>query len=71
MKADFQFRAYQKTTVQWMRPYVIGEDMSDVSVRPEDTPEYGGMIAVNAQNPKDKWYVGKKFFEENYQEIVA
>jgi hypothetical protein len=51
-----------------MRPYLVGEDLSGISVNKEDTPELGGMIAMNPKNPEDKWYVSKKFFEENYEE---
>jgi hypothetical protein len=63
---DPKFRLYRKKLVQPMRPYVPGEDLSGVSVNKEDTPELGGMIAVNPSNPSDQWYVAKKFFEENY-----
>ena len=61
------FRNYRKKNLQSMRPYKPGEDLTGISVNPEDTPEPGGMIAVNALNPKDQWYVGKKFFEDNYE----
>ena len=57
---------YRKKNVQAMRPYVPGEDLSAVSVSAEDTPELGGMIACNPDNPADKWYVAKDFFEKNY-----
>ena len=49
-----------------MRPYIPGEDLTGISVSPEDTPEAGGMIAINPKNPNDKWYVAKDFFQENY-----
>jgi hypothetical protein len=62
------FKEYRKQNTQLMRPYIPGEDLSDVSVSDEDTPEEGGMIAVNRDNPMDKWYVAKKFFEDNYVE---
>lgn len=51
-----------------MRPYVPGEDMTGISVSPGDTPEEGGMIAVNSNNQEDRWYVSKEFFEANYVE---
>ena len=57
---------YRKTAVQEMRPYILGEDLSGISVSKEDTPEEGGMIARNSDNHADQWYVAKKFFEENY-----
>lgn len=61
---------YCKTALQPMRPYETGEDLTGVSVNAEDTPEPGGMIAWNPANPNDKWYVGKKFFADNYQLAV-
>lgn len=63
-----EFKNYRKKSVQPMRPYVPGEDLTGVSVSPEDTLELGGMIAVNPSNPNDKWYVAKAFFEANYVE---
>ena len=60
---------YRKKNVQPMRPYVLGEDMSGVSVSEEDTPEVGGMIAINPKNISDQWYVAKVFFQENYVEV--
>lgn len=65
-----EFKNYRKKNVQPMRPYVPGEDMTGISVNKEDTPEEGGMIAVNPNNPEDKWYVGKAFFEENYEDAA-
>lgn len=64
------FRQYRKKEPQWMRPYVPGEDLTGVSVSPEDTPERGGMIAVNPKNKNDQWYVAKQFFEDNYEEVL-
>lgn len=58
--------SYLKTTSPEMRPYVPGEDLTGVSVNAEDTPELGGMIARNADNHKDQWYIGKEFFRKNY-----
>lgn len=62
-----QFKNYRKKTIQVMRPYIPGECMDGISVSVEDTPEEGGMIAIGADNGA-KWYVSKKFFNENYEE---
>lgn len=62
-------KLYRKKSVQPMRPYVPGENLSTVSVSKEDTPSEGGMIAHNPNNPSDRWYVSKKFFEDNYIEV--
>jgi len=50
-----------------MRPYVPGEDLSDISVNKEDTPEEGGMIARNSDNHEDQWYVAKAYFAAHYE----
>jgi len=65
-----KFKAYKKIKVQFMRPYIPGEGMEGISVSPEDSLEEGGMIAINPDNPKDQWYVAKKFFNENYEEVL-
>ena len=64
---DERYKNYRKKLVQPMRPYVVGEDLTGISVNKEDTPELGGMIAVNPSNSEDQWYVGKDFFEKNYE----
>ena len=69
-KLNMTTKNYRKKNVQPMRPYVPGEDMTGISVNKEDTPELGGMIAVNPNNPEDRWYVAKQFFEDNYEEAV-
>lgn len=61
-----EWQQYRKMNTQEMRPYVSGEDLAEVSVSPEDTPGPGGMIARNASNHKDQWYVDAAFFAENY-----
>ena len=64
------FKNYQKVAIQPMRPYVDGENLSaqGVSVWDGDTPEVGGMVAINPKDSDDKWYVSKQFFEANYVE---
>ena len=52
-----------------MKPYTLGDNLEGVSVSPEDTLETGGMIAVNPDNNKDKWYISKAFFEANYEVV--
>ena len=60
-------KMYRKKHLQPMRPYAVGEDLSGISVSEDETPEDGGMIAINPNNPDDKWYVAKQFFEDNYE----
>ena len=65
--SDVKWFGFRKRGIQAMRPYVLGEDLTGVSVAAVDTPEPGGMIARNADNPADQWYVAKAFFEKNYE----
>lgn len=60
------WQLYRKKSIQEMRPYIKGESLVGISVNKEDTPEEGGMIARNAENHEDQWYIGKAFFEKNY-----
>jgi len=62
---------YRKTGLVEMRPYIPGEDLTNVSVNKEDEAEIenggGGMIARNSENHADKWYVAKAYFDANYE----
>ena len=66
---DNNMKYYRKKGLQPMRPYVVGEVLTGISVNKEDTPGLGGMIAVNSKNLEDRWYVAKTFFEENYEVV--
>ncbi len=61
------WQLFRKKQLATMRPYVPGEDLTGISVNKEDTPELGGMVARNEDNHEDQWYVGKAFFEKNYE----
>lgn len=63
------FKLYRKKALQPMRPYVVGEDLTGILVNKEDTPELGGMIARNPLNHENQWYVAKKFFNDNYEQV--
>jgi len=52
-----------------MRPYVDGEDMTNISVSNVDTPTVGGMIARNPKNHADQWYVAPQYFADNFEPI--
>ena len=60
---------FRKRLLQSMRPYVVGEDLTGISVNKEDTPGPGGMIAINRANKEDRWYVAKEFFDANYSYV--
>ena len=71
MSLDSRLKNYTKKSIQPMRPYEPGEDLQaqGISVWEGDTPELGGMIAINPDNPSDQWYVAKDFFEKNYEPV--
>ena len=63
-----EFKQYKRKGLSEMRPYVLGEDMSDVSVADVDIPEIDmGMVARNPRNHDDQWYVARKYFEDNLE----
>lgn len=63
------WKNYRRTGLSEMRPYVVGEDLTGISVGETDIPEEGGMIARNPKNHADQWYVAKKYFHENLEEV--
>lgn len=65
-----EFKKYTRINVAEMRPYIKGEDVSNISISPENNPETDmGMIARNPDNHKDQWYVNRNYFEKNFKEI--
>lgn len=63
-----EFKNYRRTDVIEIRSYVKGEDMNDISVSSTDDPTRDmGMIA---RYRDDCWYIPKKYFDENYEEII-
>lgn len=63
------FVEYRKRGTQLMRPYIVGEDMSNVSVTPNVKPTVGGMIAIARDDLSDKWYIAPNFFKNNYEAV--
>ena len=62
------FMKYRRTNIAEMRPYVPGEDLTDISVSKEDDPETDcGMVARNPKNHADQWYVARAYFEDNFE----
>jgi hypothetical protein len=69
-----KWKQYKRKGLSEMREYVVGEDLSNVSVSDADierdgelsTP--GGMIARNPNCHEDQWYVAKEYFRDNFEE---
>ena len=64
------FKQYRRTNIAEMRPYVHGEDLTNISVSAVDDPESDlGMVARNPQNHADQWYVARKYFDDNFEPV--
>lgn len=65
---DAPWKQYRRKGLSEMRPYVLGEDLSAVSVSATDTPATDlGMIARNPDNHADQWYVARAYFDKNLE----
>jgi len=65
-----EFKKYRRSGLAEMRPYVLGEDLSIISVSSEDDPSSDmGMVARNPNNHKDMWYVAATYFKENFESV--
>ena len=64
------FKKYKRKGISEMRPYILGEDLSLISVQYVDHPPTDmGMIARNPLNHNDQWYVARKYFEDNFETL--
>jgi len=70
------FKQYKRKGLSEMIPFkeFIGQDMSNVSVSDQDkllsNEEFEqGYIARNPKNHDDLWYVAKKYFDDNLEEV--
>jgi len=62
------FKKYTRTNVAEMRVYILGEDLTHISVNSIDNPRRDlGMVARNPDNHKDMWYVSREYFETNFK----
>ena len=73
-KPDDGFRRYRRKQIAELRPYVLGETLSErVSISAADrengSPKEGDMIARNPAKRDDQWLVSKDYFEANFEPI--
>lgn len=76
-----KFKKYRRINIPEMKfaDWTDFEVPNRISVSEEDTEEVAhiidrrthdaGMIARNPKNHKDQWYVSKKYFLDNFEEI--
>jgi hypothetical protein len=62
--------AYRRTGITELRPYVPGEDLTGISVSPQDTPQTGGYIARNPFNHDDQWYVNATYVAQHLEPLL-
>ena len=69
-----EFKFYKRKSISELRPYILGEDMTDISVSKEDTlagsPLPNDLIARNPKNHKDQWLVAEQYAKDNLELIV-
>lgn len=65
------FRPYRKKERAELRFSIEGEDVSGISISPEDvkagSPKAGDMIARNPKNHADQWLVSAQYFADNFE----
>jgi len=65
------FMRYRRKSFGELRFYILGEDLSGVSISDEDrqagSPRLGDMIARNPDNHNDQWLVSNKYFLDNFE----
>lgn len=60
---------YRKVGITEMRSYVLGEDMTGISVSPADLlleSLEGGFIARNPLDENDQWYIALTYHKDNF-----
>lgn len=64
------FKKYNRIKVTEIRPYVLGEDLTNISVSENDNPrEDLGVIARNPEDHNDQWYINRLYFENNFSKM--
>jgi len=62
---------FRKKGTQELSAWTPETDMTGVSISESDktngSPKAGDMIAINKNDPTDRWLVAEKFFNDNYE----
>jgi hypothetical protein len=69
-----KFKKYRRSQIAELRPYEVGEVLSDrVSISASDreagSPKLGDMIARNPEIPDDQWLVAADYFAANFEPV--
>jgi hypothetical protein len=69
--AERRFAKYKKKQITLIRPWVAGEDMTNITVATADklngSPKLGDMVGQNSANPADQWLISWQYFKDNYE----
>lgn len=73
MTDELVFTRYRRKQIAELRPYVVGEDLTGVSISAVDnlagSPKEGDMIARNPANHADQWLVAAQYFADNFEPV--
>lgn len=68
-----EFKQYRRKQIAELRPYVAGDDLTNVSISETDvrvgSPLPGDMIARNPKNHEDQWLVAAQYFSDNFEGV--
>jgi hypothetical protein len=68
-----EYTRFRRKQIAELRPYVPGEDLTNVSISFEDekagSPVVGDWIARNPKNHADMWLVAKAYFHDNFEPL--
>lgn len=62
-----KWKKYRKKEVAEMRPYLQGEDLTNILVSKRVDVRGGGMIARDPDDPEDQWFISIEFFRKNFE----
>jgi len=67
------WKTYSTTQITEVRPYIPGEDMTNIEVSQADmdngSPLQGDMIGRDPNKPGREWVIGGAFFREYMKEV--
>jgi hypothetical protein len=74
MNDKVSWKKYRRVEITEMRPYVKGEDMTDIAHPLAMTAEWldkdMGQVVRDPSNPAKQWYITAKFFKHHWIEAT-
>ena len=71
-RVNSPWREYKRSNIAEMRPYILGEDTTKISVSNADIDKVhlGGYVARNPDNHEDVWFVAADYFKKNFERLT-